>query len=186
MDGKVADGTTTVLNFDQLGVKIVLAGVGAKGADGSYADGDLDGHTVVVADEAGGSFQLGSDAVPADTLKYDIRDMTAGGNVIDLAQAGVATLQSARTAIGQIDAAIERTAAERGSVGAVLNRLQYTLEFTANSIESLRASESTIRDADYAWETSKLARNNILRQASMAAMVNSKVPLDITMSLLSF
>ena len=185
VNGAVVDGTTTILNFDQLGIKVSLAGAGVKGAGGSYTDGDLDGRTIAIIDDAGGSFQLGGDAIPADTLQYDIRDMTAGGKVVDLAKASVATLDSARSAIGLVDAAIERTAKERGTVGAVLNRLEYTLDFTANAIESLRASESTIRDADFAWETSKLARNDILKQASMAAMLNSRVPLQIAMSLLT-
>ena len=83
-----------------------------------------------------------------------------------------------------LDGAIGRVARERGAVGAVTNRIEYTLDSTANAIENLQASEATIRDADYAWETAKLARNEILGQGSLAAMLKSRLPTELVMSLL--
>ena len=181
--GQVATGTTLVANFDQLGLQIELAGADVRGAPGSYADGDLDGRTLVV-DSGVGSFQLGSDALPADRIEYRISDMTIDSSVMNLSQVSITTLASARTAIGQVDHAIEGVARERGVIGAVMNRLQRTLDFTANAIESVQASESTIRDVDYAWETSKLARNQIMLQGSMAVMTKARIPIEMAMSLL--
>jgi flagellin len=183
-DGQVAAGTALVANFDQLGVEMTLAGDGVKGMRGSYANGDLDGRTMVVAAGTGGTFQLGSNAVPADRLEYDIRDLTVAGGIIDLAQVGIQTRSSSRSALLRLDQAIVRTARERGAVGAVLNRLENTLSFASNSIENLQASEATVRDADYAWETSILSRDQILLQSSTAAMVKSRMPVDMVMTLL--
>ena len=183
VDGQVAAGTSLVANFDQLGIQVELAGAGVKGASGDYADGDLDGHTLVV-DPGVGSFQLGSDALPADRIEYSIGDVTSGSPVLNLAAVGVMTQGSARAAIARVDQAIQGVARERASIGAVMNRLQHTLDFTANAIEGIQASESTIRDVDYAWETAKLARNQILRQGSMAVMTKARVPIEIAMSLL--
>lgn len=183
-DGQVAAGTALVANFDQLGVEMTLAGDGVKGMSGSYANGDLDGRTIVVAAGTGGTFQLGSNAVPADRLEYDIRDLTVAGGIIDLAQVGIQTRSSSRSALLRLDQAIVRTARERGAVGAVLNRLENTLSFASNSIENLQASEATVRDADYAWETSILSRDQILLQSSTAAMVKSRMPVDMVMTLL--
>ena len=67
----------------------------------------------------------------------------------------------------------------------MMNRLQHTLNSTASAIENLKNSQSTIRDADFALETSRLARNDILGQSSMAAMVKSKLPAELMLDLLN-
>ena len=66
------------------------------------------------------------------------------------------------------------------------NRLTHTVDFTANAIERVNASESTVRSTDFAWETSHLARNEILRQSTASVFSMSQVPTDIAMSLLQF
>ncbi|MEW6749536.1 MAG: flagellin [Candidatus Latescibacterota bacterium] len=180
----VAAGTTLAVSFDRLGVELVLAGEGASAAAGAYADGDLDGRTLVVESGTGGSFQLGSDAVPADRLEYDLKDLTVDGGVLNLAPVSVASRDSARMALAQVDAAVQRLARERGEAGAVINRLEYTIDHAAGALEGLHASESTVRDTDYAWETSHLARNQIVAQASMAALIQSRVPVTTLMGLL--
>lgn len=185
MDGdRVAAGTTVSVNFDALGVDLVLAGDGVRGALGSYQDGDLDGRTLVVIDGTGGTFQLGSDAVAADRIEYDIEDMTIGAPVLNLDGVSVTTRDGSRAAMAKLDAAIDRVSSRRGSVGAVMNRLEHTLSFTEGSIEGVRASEATIRDADYAWESSALARVQILQSLSQSAMVQSQVPVQTVMSLI--
>ena len=184
VDGGIATGTTLVANFDRLGIELVLAGEEVEGMEGSYRDGDLDGRTIAIEEGTGGSFQLGSDAVPADRLEYDIEEMTVDGPILDLAQVSIGTRDGARMALARIDQAIHNTAQERGAVGAVMNRLRYTLEFTSNAIERINASESTVRDTDVAWETSYLARDQIASRLSTAVMLQSRLPIDTVMSLL--
>ncbi|MFC1526429.1 flagellin [Candidatus Latescibacterota bacterium] len=183
-NGSMAAGSTTMANFDQLGVEVFLAGEGVDGVDGSYTDGDLDGKTIVVGEGTGGMFQLGSDAVTADRIEYDIRDMTIAGSVLNISGLSVNTRNGSRLALAQIDEAVDRVARERGDVGAILNRLEYTLDFTAGAIEGVTAAEATVRDTDVARETTALARNQILAQMSTAAMTNSKVSNEIALSLL--
>ncbi len=183
VDGNVADGTTQVVNFDSLGIEVVLAGQGVKGALGAYSDGELDGKTIEIQN-IGGSFQLGSDAVPADRLDYDIADLQTDGTVLDLAGISMGTRDTARAALSHLDGAIYRVGKVRGQVGAIVNRLTHTLDFTTNSIERISASEATIRDVDYAWETSQLARNEIIRQASAATLTQSHIAANMAMGLL--
>lgn len=182
---EVADGTVVVANFDQLGVEVYLAGEGVDGVDGGYSDGDLAGKTLVVEEGTGGVFQLGSDADSADRIEYDIRDMTIGGPVLNLSTASIRTRDGARQSLAQVDEAIDHVASERASAGAVINRLEYTLSFTSSALQEVTASETTVRGADYAFESSKLARNEILQQLSLASMLNSRVGTDMTMSLLA-
>ncbi|MBN98719.1 MAG: hypothetical protein CME16_05645 [Gemmatimonadetes bacterium] len=184
-NGKIASGSSQVADFDRLGIQVTLNGAGVTGAAGSYSDGALDGKKIFVEEGIGGSFQLGSDALPADRIEYDISDMSLGGGIVQLSEVNLSTQESARNAIRQVDDAIQQTTKERGFVGAMMNRLQHTLNSTASSIENLKNSQSTIRDADFALESSRLARNEILAQSSMAAIVKSKLPAELMLDLLN-
>ena len=184
-DGSVSEGTTVVANFDRLGVKVVLAGNDVRGADGVYDDGDLDGKTLTIESGTGGTFQLGSDGKSADRLEYDIEDLSVDSPLLNIGNLSVATQSGSRSAMGKIDAVIDRVSGVRGTLGAIQNRLEHTINFTESVIEGVVASESTIRDADFAFESSQLARSQILRDFSVAGMLNSAVSVDIVMSLLS-
>lgn len=185
LDGNhVAGGTVTTALFDRLGIEVELAGDQVAGAAGSFVDGDLDGQTITVAAGTGGDFQLGGDATPADRLEYDFKDMTIAGGVLNLGQASVSTQASARVAMQMVDAAIDRTSAERGAVGAVMNRLDYTINFTSNAIENVQSAESTVRDADVAQEVTRLSRSEILGQSAQSVMIQSRVSVERVMSIL--
>ena len=184
IDGAVPEGTTFALNFDSLGLELELSGANVQGAAGSDQDGDLDGHTIVIEEGVGGSFQLGSDAVPADRIDYDIPDMTVGGKFLDLGGISVDTRDGSRRALVQVDRAIEKVANVRGEVGALINRLETTIDFTTGSIVNLHASESTVRDVDYARATTSLAKSQILRDMTANVMVMARVPVNMVMSLL--
>ncbi|WP_048746001.1 flagellin [Paenibacillus sp. P22] len=83
-------------------------------------------------------------------------------------------LTSAST-LTNINDAISAVATERGKLGAVQNRLEYTSNNLGTTTENLTASESRIRDTDMAKEMVALTKNNILLQASqsMLAQANS-------------
>lgn len=181
---QVATGTVTIANFDRLGLQVELAGNQVAGAAGSYADGELDGQTITIVAGTGGDFQLGSTAEAADRLEYDFPDMTTDAGVLNLSLASVNTQASARAAMTTVDLAIDRTARERGAVGAVMNRLDFTISFSSNTIENIQSSESTIRDADFAEETSALSRSQILGQSAQAAMIHSRVSIEQVMKTL--
>ncbi|MBO7747234.1 flagellin [Paenibacillus sp. MWE-103] len=74
-----------------------------------------------------------------------------------------------------VNDAITQVATERGKLGAVQNRLEYTSNNLGTTTENLTASESRIRDTDMASEMVSLTKNNILLQASqsMLAQANS-------------
>ena len=75
-----------------------------------------------------------------------------------------------------IDAAINQISNLRGRLGAFeRNTLNTTLRSSQTALENLTASESQIRDTDFAHETSQLTRAQILQQAgtSTLAMANS-------------
>lgn len=172
---KVADGTKTVANFDRLGVQLTLAGSGARKPEevGDYVGGDLDGRTLVVTEANAGLFQIGPSAADEDQILFSLPDLRASGDALDLDKASIATQKSARQSLVRIDAAIGRMALERGGIGALMNRLTANISFSENEIENMTNSESTIRDADVAKESTALSRSQILTQASSAMLTQA-------------
>ena len=127
---------------------------------------------------------MGSYAVPADRLDYEIADLQTDGPVLNLTNVSLGTVDGARSALTRLEETIDRVSKVRGDVGAVINRLTRTLDYTTGSIERITASESTVRDVDYAWETAQLARNEIIRQASVATLSKTNISANLAVSLL--
>ena len=172
--GVVATGTQVVANFDRLGLQVTLAGADVSGAAGSYTDGDLSGTELVINEGAGGSFQVGPTADSFNRLELSISDMTATGDELNLSAASVDSLSTAQSAISSVDSAIATVAQERGNLGALQNRLSFSLSATENLIEQIAAAESSISDADIATEVSSLSRAQVLQQSATALLVQSQ------------
>ncbi len=185
LDGSVvASGTKLIANFDRLGVQVTLAGANTAGATGDYTDGDLDGRTIVVEGTTGGIFQVGPTDTFFNRLEVGIPDLRASGNALNLGQLSVSSIDTARAAIDGIDQAIRTVANARGDLGVVQNRLSFTIGFTESEIESITASDASIRDADIAREVTEFARNQVLVEASNAMLVQVNVTSIGVLSLL--
>lgn len=185
LDGSdVATGTTTVANFDRLGVQVTLAGANVSNATGNYSDGDLDGTTIVVDSSTGGSFQVGPDDGINNRIEVGIQDMRASGAILNLNTTAVGTLDSSRAAITEIDQAIFKVSNQRGDLGAFMNRLAFTISFTENEIENIQNSEASISDADVAAEVTAFTRAQILSQAATSMLAQANVVPQSALSLL--
>lgn len=73
-----------------------------------------------------------------------------------------------------IDEAIKSVTTERSKLGAIQNRLEYTVKVDDNTAENMQAAESRIRDTDMADEMTRFSKESILQQAatSMLAQAN--------------
>jgi flagellin len=111
----------------------------------------------------------------SNRLEVGIPDLSAAGAALNLTSLSVSDQGSARTAVTAIDQAVTAVASIRGDIGAIQNRLDFSIGFTESEIENTKASESTIRDADVALEVSEFSRSQILLQASNAMLVQSNV-----------
>ena len=72
--------------------------------------------------------------------------------------------------IAALDTAIVNVAAERANFGSVINRLEHTIDNLNSSVLNTKAARSMIVDADYASETTELARTQIISQAATAML----------------
>ncbi|MBT3343933.1 MAG: flagellin [Gemmatimonadetes bacterium] len=180
----VATGTSVVANFDRLGIQVTLAGDAVSNATGSYVDGDLDTQTLIVTNGTGGSFQVGPDDGINNRIEVSIGDMRASGPMLNLNTTSVGTISSSRASISQIDEAINKVSGQRGDLGAVMNRLAFTINYTENSIENIQNSEASISDADIAYEVSRFTRSQVLSQAATAMLAQANVVPQTALSLL--
>ncbi|MFL2827702.1 MAG: flagellin, partial [Paracoccaceae bacterium] len=97
--------------------------------------------------------------------------VSAGSSVSGLS---VATSESASKAISTLDNAINTVDQIRGELGALNNRLDYTVTNLSNIVLNTQAARSQIEDANFASETTNMIKNQILSQAatSMLAQAN--------------
>ena len=95
-----------------------------------------------------------------------------------------ATSQGAQDAIQTIDAALAQIDAQRADLGAVQNRFGFTIANLSNVSENVSASKSRIEDTDYAAETAKLTKNQIMQQAGTTILAQSNQLPQAALSLL--
>jgi flagellin len=90
----------------------------------------------------------------------------------------------ALNAVKNIDAAIKLVNTQRSELGAVSNRLSHTVNNLTNISSNLSAAKGGIEDADFAFETTNLAKNQILQQASTAMLAQANASKQNVLSLL--
>jgi len=96
----------------------------------------------------------------------------------------VADAAKANTGTGLIDTAIQTVNIQRSELGAVSNRLNHTVNNLTNISSNLSAAKGGIEDADFALETTNLAKNQILQQASTAMLAQANASKQNVLSLL--
>jgi flagellin len=126
------------------------------------------------------TYQIGTNVNQTLSVEFGTMKMTAAtGNDLganfqnDLT---VTTNADANTAMGYVDTAIDAVNTRRAALGAAISRLEHTVDNLENNAVNHAASRSRILDADYAAETTELARTQIIQQAgtAMIAQANQK------------
>ena len=114
-----------------------------------------------------GTMRIGNDDAEVMTIVLDDSDVYAGGSI--------STQVKAQTAVTALATAINTLSGAQADVGSYINRLQFNVNNLSQAAVVAEKTLGTITDADYAKETSNLAKNQILSQAatSMLAQANS-------------
>lgn len=118
--------------------------------------------------------QITSDLDGDGTPDIDITDnYTAAANTVSLNNTDISTADGADLAMVAIDYAIDQINGYRAELGAVQNRFESTIQNLATTSENLSASNSRIRDADFAAESAELARTQVLQQAGLSVLAQA-------------
>jgi len=123
-------------------------------------------------------------AAEAKTGLIDSNVMGGGAFGTAIANISISTQQGAQKALGVIDNALETVNDIRSQLGAVNNRLDFTVSNLSNVVENTQAARARITDADFAAETAALSRAQVLQQASQAMLAQANARPQQVLSLL--
>ena len=123
-------------------------------------------------------FQTGIDSSSSSKISLNI------SFALTVPKINLSTSESARNSLEKIDELIKRVNAKQTEYGAAHNRLESALESIGVSIDNLTSTQSTIRDADIAEESSAYIRNQILQQAAMTLMATANQTPELALQLL--
>ncbi len=141
----------------------------------------LDGNVAAAGDQTV-DFHVGANA--SQTITIDFGDFETGQFGSFTAAHDIDAATEANTAIGIIDTALTTVNTKRATFGAAINRLEYTADNLANVSQNTSASRSRILDADYASETTELARTQIIQQAGTAMLSQANQQAQSVLALL--
>ncbi len=167
------DRTSLDTEFDQLSAEI------SRVSDNTT----WNGMKVVGSEATTYGFQVGADSGATVTMTFVDIDVSGSviGSAIDI---GVDTITAATSALTQLDSAISVVSTYRSSLGAMVNRLNYTVDNLTNVSTNTSESRSRILDADYAATTTELARTQIIQQAATAMLAQANQSSQSVLSLL--
>jgi flagellin len=112
-----------------------------------------------------------------DRLSFALGDTDAASLGLNTTGAdSISTAALAQSALSLIDAsAITVLSERRGDIGALQNRLEYTISNLQAASENFSAANSRIEDADFAMETASYVRNQILVQAGTSVLAQANM-----------
>ena len=174
-------------NTEFNGSKILDGSIGASGTSVDFQVGANASQTIsVVFGDLNTNFNASdstTEAVLATGLLVGLGTAGIGsgtGGTKDLIDQAVNTAD----VISTIDAALTNVNEKRSDYGAAINRLEYTADNLANVSQNTSASRSRILDADYASETTELARTQIIQQAGTAMLSQANQQAQSVLALL--
>ena len=114
--------------------------------------------------------QVGINNTANDRITIGVGDLRSTVIGIDTASIDMSTATGAQAAMDTLDTALDTVSSYRSGYGAVQNRLDSSLRNMETYTENLAAAESQIRDADFAYETAQMAKDQILQQAGVSVL----------------
>ncbi|MFP4687473.1 MAG: flagellin [bacterium] len=120
-----------------------------------------------ISSESGGAV-LHAGASRDETVTLEVEAMDT--ETLDVADIDVTTREGANQALEMLSGAINQVSTERAGMGSVQNRIEGTIDFLQIQRENQLASESQIRDADLAAESTELATQRVLTQSGTAVL----------------
>ncbi|MDA9568756.1 flagellin [Gammaproteobacteria bacterium] len=130
--------------------------------------------------------QIGASASQTMTLTFKDWgvDHASAAIGVDITGEDITSASNATSAITALDTAINGATAEQAKYGAYISRLQYAADNLSNVATNTDQSRSRIQDADYAVETTALARTQIIAQASTAMLAQANQVKQTVLALL--
>jgi flagellin len=171
------------------------AAFGDSAGTAGYTADDTGGALTMVANSSGAQVPL---SVVTSGIASSVNDATSiistvgldavggpmGSDISSFANISINDSVATAGVLAKIDSAIQGIASARANFGATINRLEYTVDNLNTTILNTKAAKSQIVDADYAAETTELARTQIISQASTAMLSQANQQAQSVLALL--
>ena len=140
------------------------------------------------------TFQIGANSGETAAITFGKFAISTGSGTASSVATGIAlgtgtaavikSAASASTMIGVLDNAIKYVSEQRANMGAMINRLQYTVDNLTNIATNTQQSRSRVQDTNFSEATTELTRTQIIKQASTAMLAQANQQPQAVLSLL--
>ncbi|MCC7549327.1 MAG: flagellin [Burkholderiales bacterium] len=175
-DVGVIDGDTTNTVGDGAEATVSAATIShIADATAGWADGEGDWITGQLILDSDRAFSVDSNNAGAVTDWFTDEEATGitAGSLQAVEKMDVSSVDSALRTLAIVDSALSSVNNQRARYGALQTRFENAITNLQTTSESLSASRSRIRDADFAAETAALTRGQILQQAGTAILAQA-------------
>ncbi len=204
---KMGDDNATIVLTDAAGGDILIGDFTTGGGtttmnatalngDGTAAGSTAGVHTATLDDTTNNDVAISGQVELTSTKSFSVgTDVTTAGEVFfesaantsdlnSVAEIDLTTQEGAAEALKVIDVALQKISQARSDLGAVSNRLDSTISNLTNITVNVEAARSGVMDADFAKESSEMARAKILAQAGTAMLAQANKTSENVLSLL--
>ena len=115
------------------------------------------------------TLQIGAETT--DTITVGVASLNSAGLTVNALD--VKSVTGANAAIATVKTAINTVSTERAKLGAIQNRLEYTINNLDTTAENMTSANSRIRDTDMAKEMMNYTKMNVLTQAAQAMLAQA-------------
>ena len=167
--GTVSDPQRTTIDAEFTAIKAEIDRIGSST---NYNSGQVFTATataIYLSDGTSG----GSTSITVTTGALSSSAIGFSGTPTDISGDDLTSAANAQTALGHLTTAIAGVAADRGALGAEVNRLQSASAVITNQVQNLTNAEDGIRAADIPTAVSNMSRLTILEQTGMSALQQS-------------
>ena len=123
-------------------------------------------------------------ATATGSIANDNYFTTQAGALSAVSNVNLRTQSGASSALDVIDGAIEKVSSMRSSLGAIENRLDHAVNNLMNVSERTESARSRIEDADFAAESAKLSKAQVLKQAGVGMLAQANASSQLVLQLL--
>ncbi|HIF9077872.1 TPA: flagellin [Photobacterium damselae] len=202
---KGTDGTSSAGGTEGATAKMTIGDVVATGTGGAGGSAGSSGNTaptpsagtkVGITDNDYAAAEAGVFTIDFTNAKLDASvegDVSIGATTFtqqdgtttkSVAGLDLSTQEGAQNAIDVLDSAMEQIDSKRAEIGAFQNRMNHTMSNLVNINENVAASNSRIKDVDFASETVNMTKGQILQQAGTSILAQAKQIPQSALSLL--
>jgi flagellin len=173
-------------NSQEMTVYAVERGVGHTGSSAIWVEGH---HAAEI------SSNYGAITVHPNDPQYDRSLIVIDGDISQVSgeifkvessvmAASIDLINKPGDALASISQAIDQVSGQRASLGALQNRLEYTVSNLMNVAEFTTSARSRIEDADFAAESARLAKAQVLQQTGTAMLAQANAQPQLALSLI--